>query len=189
MTLSKPQMIDSMCYIVTIVKNRTTEYESHALKGNALAHRWLKTQHHDIPDGEGEQDDAHEDFDLQRRADCSLTGGYHYTTTLTRGKPYALAVRAAMILARHYFPTETFIASADATAAEWTTGQHERPPDREERDGRSAAPFFACPSVSPSPRRAVPRVPLDPPGSHAPHARVPQSVRRRALLSVPHHQP
>jgi hypothetical protein len=87
------------------------------LNGNCRSHRWYKA-HRTLRVPEGEQDDAHEDFTLSRVRPAGING-YCLNCTDTSGKQYALAVRAAFILARHYFPSETAIVQANATEEDW----------------------------------------------------------------------
>ncbi len=87
--------------------------------GNQLAHQFHRA-HPSLVLVDAERFDAHEDFVLHRAAPTTLTTGWFFNTTVTRGKPYALAVRVTFLLARHYFPLDTLIiAAGSAEANDW----------------------------------------------------------------------
>jgi hypothetical protein len=96
----------------------TIDDDQISFNGNLLGRYWWRETHLGRMIPGLENDDAHENFQFDR---CTTPTGHPYThfQLTTAGKPYTIAVRCALLLARHCFPMETLITNAPGRMETW----------------------------------------------------------------------
>jgi hypothetical protein len=97
--------------------------EQVTFNGNCDQRKWRYRQMKGNPRfscNPGEDDDAHDPFDLRRHRVPHLPDRYQMHEELdTAGKPYGSIVLGALILMRYHFPEQTRIIATGSTTGEW----------------------------------------------------------------------